>query len=300
MNLIQEISALTKDHVKIKNPDRLNEILNDMIKGGVDQLQVVSDFDRTITKQHENGVPHLSSFAIFSRIPSSLRNEAYQNTVSALRKKYYPIEIDPHIPQVEKIKHMEEWWSLSEKAIRGLKISPEEIENVCKSLKPTLREKTLEFFKDLADENVPVIVFSAGCGDIVLTILKQFDVYLPNVKIISNFLKYDDDGVIEGFKDTIIHVFNKNEFAIKNTDFYHVLEKRTNVMVLGDSLGDATMAEGMDHMKNALKIGFLYDHIEEYLPSYLNTFDIVLIDDQTMEVPKAIFDYIKTAKANAN
>ncbi|XP_030767267.1 7-methylguanosine phosphate-specific 5'-nucleotidase isoform X2 [Sitophilus oryzae] len=296
MSIIQEISVLTKNHVKIKNPDRVNDILSNMIKGGVSKVQIVSDFDRTITKQHQDGVPHLSTFAMFSKIPSSANNENYQKTVSALRAKYYPIEIDPHIPHEEKLKLMEEWWELSEKAIRGLKVTPEEIEDICVKTQPSLREGTREFFKDLAQENVPIVVFSAGCGDLVMSILKQFDVYLPNVKIISNFLKYNSEGIIEGFQDKVIHVLNKNEYAIKNSDFYHVLEKRDNVIVLGDSLGDASMAEGLDHLKNLLKIGFLYDHIDQYLPLYLDTFDIVLIDDQTMDVPKAIFDYIKAAQ----
>lgn len=33
---------------------------------------------------------------------------------------------------------------------------------------------------------------------------------------------------------------------------------------------------------------------EESLPSYKNTFDIVLEDDQTMNVPRAIFKLIKS------
>lgn len=90
MNLIQEISALSRDHVKIKNPDRLNEILNDMIKGGVDQLQVVSDFDRTITKQHENGVPHLSSFGNLRNI-SEVKYSIHLNIF-----QQYLVEYPPH------------------------------------------------------------------------------------------------------------------------------------------------------------------------------------------------------------
>jgi len=101
-----------------------------------------------------------------------------------------------------------------------------------------------------------------------------------------------------GFQDKIIHVFNKNEYALKNTDFYDVVADRDNAMVLGDSLGDADMAQGMEHCQNVLKIGFLYDHVEHALPQYMDTFDIVLVDDQTMDVPKAIFDYIRGFSAS--
>ncbi|KAH1027824.1 hypothetical protein HUJ05_001261 [Dendroctonus ponderosae] len=273
-NPIEEIGILHRSNVHIKNKDKLNEILNNIARGGLRKLQVVSDFDKTITKQHEDGIPHLSSFAMFSRIRSAAEDETYQATVKKLRQKYYPIELDPHIPVKDKIKHMEDWWNLSEKAIR----------NGCK-----------EFFRDLNDSNVPALVFSAGCGDIVAAVLKHAGVYLPNVKVISNFLKFNEDGTIMGFKDKIIHVFNKNEYAVKNTDFYGEVADRENAIVLGDSLGDAAMTQGMEHCQNALKIGFLYEQIEDSLPQYLDTFDIVLVDDQTMDVPRAIFDYIRDA-----
>lgn len=47
----------------------------------------------------------------------------------------------------------------------------------------TFREGSQEFFKDLSDANVPVLVFSAGCGDVVLAILQQSGVYSPNMKV---------------------------------------------------------------------------------------------------------------------
>ncbi|XP_050296387.1 cytosolic 5'-nucleotidase 3 [Anthonomus grandis grandis] len=293
MKILEEIQALSGKNVYIKNKEALNKTLMNLTEGGLEKLQVLSDFDKTITKHHHNGVPHKSSFAIFSSIPSSMNNKEYQTIVQGLRKKYYPIELDPHLTVEEKIKHMEEWWSLSEKAIKGLKVTQEEIEEACKASEPVLRDGCKDFFKSLNESNVPVLVFSAGCGDIVLTILKQCGVYLPNVKVISNFLKYSEDGTILGFQDKLIHVFNKNEYALKNTDFFHVVSDRDNAIVMGDSLGDANMAQGMEHCRNVLKIGLLYDHVEDSLPQYMDTFDIVLVDDQTMNVPKAILDYIQ-------
>ncbi|KAL1509658.1 hypothetical protein ABEB36_004364 [Hypothenemus hampei] len=292
-DIIDQIPILSKRNVQIKNKDKLNDMLLNISKGGLKKLQIVFDFDKTITKQHEDGVPHLSSFAIFSKIPSCLNNEKYQETVRGLRLKYYPIEMDPHIPVKDKIELMEEWWNLSEKAISGLKLTQKDIDEVCLDCKPALREGCKEFFSTLNKAKVPVLVFSAGCGDIVLTILQQSNVFWPNVKVISNFLNFHDDGTITGFKDKPIHVFNKNEYAIKNTDFYNLVEDRNNAIVLGDSLGDASMAQGMEHCQNVLKIGFLYEHIEDALPQYLDTFDIVLVDDQTMDVPRAVFDFIR-------
>ncbi|VEN62673.1 unnamed protein product [Callosobruchus maculatus] len=291
-NFVKEIEDLTKSHVYMKNPVQVNEIINNIVNGGTEKLQMVFDFDNTITKQHENGKKHLSSFGMFEKCPSV--TESFTKFCEATTNKYRKIEMDPTIDMSEKQKKMEEWWQITEESLKGLRVSPEEIEKVCMELGPSVRDGTCELFLDLHMANVPMLVFSAGLGDCVLAVLKNFNIMLPNVEIISNFLKYDEDGTILGFKDKLIHVFNKNEYAIKGSSFYNKIANRQNVILLGDSLGDACMAEGMEHLENILKIGFLYERSEEALPAYLETFDIVLLDDQTMNIPRAIFDRIKS------
>nr|CAH7730319.1 unnamed protein product [Callosobruchus chinensis] len=290
-NFVKEIEDLTKSHVYMKNPVQVNEIINNIVNGGTEKLQMVFDFDNTITKQHENGKKHLSSFGMFEKCPSV--TESFTELCEATTKKYRRIEMDPTVDMSEKQKKMEEWWQITEESLKGLQVSPEEINKVCIQLGPSVRDGACELFLDLHMANVPTLVFSAGLGDCVLAVLKNFNIMLPNVEIISNFLKYDEDGTILGFKDKLIHVFNKNEYAIKGSSFYDKIADRQNVILLGDSLGDACMAEGMEHLKNILKIGFLYERSEEALPAYLDTFDIVLLDDQTMNIPRAIFDRIK-------
>lgn len=62
VNFISTIKELNNPNVHIKDKDRVNGILKSIIEGGTKRLQVVSDFDRTITKQHEDGKTHISSF----------------------------------------------------------------------------------------------------------------------------------------------------------------------------------------------------------------------------------------------
>ena len=60
-----------------------------------------------------------------------------------------------------------------------------------------------------------------------------------------------------GWKGDTIHVFNKNEAAVHDSDYFQNLSHRVNVLLMGDSLGDLHMADGAEHMESKLTIGFL-------------------------------------------
>lgn len=84
------------------------------------------------------------------------------------------------------------------------------------------REGTTEAFNKLYNQKIPIIVLSAGIGDVVELILKHENLATSNVSVVSNFLKIckDDNGIstIQGFKgEKLIHVFNKNEHAYLDT-----------------------------------------------------------------------------------
>lgn len=40
---------------------------------------------------------------------------------------------------------------------------------------------------------MPVFIFSAGLGDVLEEILHQSGAYHPNVKVVSNFMDFDDN-----------------------------------------------------------------------------------------------------------
>lgn len=182
--------------------------------------------------------------------------------------------------------------------------------------KDCIRDGTLQLLSQLNRNNVPVLVFSAGLGDSVISLMRQANVYFPNVKVVSNFLQFAENNIANGLQERLIHTFNKNEHALEGTDYYKHVQERDHVIVMGDSLGDATMADGVPAQSFVLKIGFLFDHvrqtkntsqpsvnhlwflqIEEQLDKYMDTFDIVLIDDQTMDVPNRIVSLIAEGEA---
>lgn len=68
-------------------------------------------------------------------------------------------------------------------------------------------------------------------------------------------------GVLRAFKGQLIHTFNKREGALLHAAHFRELQERPNVLLLGDSLGDLTMADGVAHTQHALTIGFLNDQV---------------------------------------
>lgn len=288
---IAQVKAMSKARCEIKDGDRVVNVVNELICGGLKKLQVLSDFDFTITKQHmpDERIPP-TSFGLFNSCKSIPRHVLEET--DRLYRIYRPIEIDPHITIQEKTEKMVEWWEKSAEVFKGFPFNPDEIDEVAAESSDYLRDGVHELFNDLNNNNVPLLVFSAGLGDCVVSILKQFNVLLPNVKVVSNFLKYKD-GHLDGFIPPIIHIFNKNEQVLKGTEYYDSVHNRDHIILMGDSLGDAEMATGVPSSSHVLKIGFLYDHVELNLQRYMDAFDIVLINDQTMDLPKALVSLIQ-------
>jgi hypothetical protein len=61
-------------------------------------------------------------------------------------------------------------------------------------------------------------------------------------------------------------------------DIHHILEDKTNFVVIGDGLGDANMIDEQDN-RTILKVGLCNDKIEERLTNYQSKFDMVITQD---------------------
>ncbi|XP_041942535.1 cytosolic 5'-nucleotidase 3-like [Alosa sapidissima] len=114
-----------------------------------------------------------------------------------------------------------------------------------------------EFFGRLKRCDVPVLIFSAGLGDVLLEILKHNNVLSSNLSIRANFMHFSEEGLLQGCKEPLIHTFNKGEGHLASPT--HTAHDRPNVLLLGDSLGDVSMADNLTNVMNVLRIGFLND-----------------------------------------
>ena len=117
---------------------------------------------------------------------------------------------------------------------------------------------------------------------------------------VSNFLLFDEEGNVIGMSesdDDMIHMYNKADMVKKKTKGGNN-GLRKNVILIGDSLGDLDMAAGVENPDTVLTIGFLNKNIEKNLPVYQNKFDVVLVDDQTMEFPNLLLAEILNQKSS--
>ncbi|MEQ2206854.1 hypothetical protein XENOCAPTIV_003833, partial [Xenoophorus captivus] len=57
----------------------------------------------------------------------------------------------------------------------------------------------------------------------------------------------------------LIHSYNKRDVALSHATALRELHGRPNVLLLGDSLGDLNMADGVSEAQNILTVGFLND-----------------------------------------
>ncbi|KAM3598711.1 uncharacterized protein V6R79_021644 [Siganus canaliculatus] len=288
------IPELSNPSVCMRDPQRVHGILQSMLNAGSNTLQVISDFDMTLTRFAYNGkrCPTCHNILESSKVITSECKEKLKELLDT----YYPIEIDCSRSIEEKLPLMVEWWTKAHELLVQQKIKRDLLAVAVGESEAKLRDGYQLFFDHLHKHCIPLLIFSAGIGDILEEVIRQADVFHPNVKVFSNYMDFNNAGVLTGFKGELIHIYNKREGALLNTGHFQELRTRPNVLLLGDSLGDLTMADGVQDMENILKIGFLNDKVEERKKSYLDSYDIVLVKDETMEVPNAIVLYLTGSK----
>ncbi|KAJ2950402.1 hypothetical protein O0L34_g8646 [Tuta absoluta] len=284
---INDIPEFEKPNVHVRDEQELLRKINKIIADGHTKLQIVTDFDHTMTRHTmDNGVPVLTSFGMFRECPSTPQH--YKDEDTRLSAIYKPIEADPAMPLDVKIQHMIDWYVAAHKILKNITFPRNELTEIAKKMVNCFRQGVSDLISWSVKQQVPVLVFSAGLGESVTAALKAADYLLPNVKVVSNFLEFDEQDRIIGIKGEVIHTYNKNETAIKGTDYYEMVKSRSNVILMGDNIGDAGMAEGMEHCDVVIKVGFLGHKAEGNLENYLNKFDIVLVNEPTMDVVNAI------------
>lgn len=270
-----------KENIVISNPDKLEKLKKSISEAGAENLFVLSDFDKTLTKAFAGG-------RIIPSLISILRDENYltpdyAQKAHALYDKYHPIEIDPKIGKKEKKDELKEWWMTHFRLLADSGLNKKDLEKVVNSGKIKLREGFGKFADFLNKNSIPLIIISsAGLGsDAISMYLAKNGKLLKNIEIVSNSFEWDKNDNLIRVKEPIIHNANKNGEMIKSLPVFEAIKNRKNILLLADSLDDIDMAKGLD-FDNLIKIAFLNEKIEESLENYKINYDIVALNDAAM------------------
>lgn len=287
------IESFQGQRVVFSNKNSFNEKLDRFRCAGRSKLSIVSDFDFTISKFYmKDGVRGASCHKVIE--DCGLLSEVYHDEAQGLQAKYYPLEVDPFLSMDEKVKFMVEWVEKAHELLEqhGLtkRVVISAVQSALQNGKVGLREKADAFFALVAEAKVPSLIFSAGIADVLEEILRELmPIDWTQVHVISNRCIFEEigDGKVTGFEQPLLHVFNKKSTAYLHTNFFNIedIKDRTHLLLLGDSLGDITMSEGMgisDH--HIIKVGFLNDRVER-LDQYLEKYDLVILDDPGFDIP---------------
>ena len=249
-----------------------------LVKDGCANLHLIFDFDRTMTSYIG---PRGGRGATCHGIVEARRSKELKDRADALNSIFYPIEIDLKRSQESKLPWMRAWYSLVNEILIESGLTRADIEEDVKLANCSLRKGMIEILEWARERSVPVTIFSAGIGDVIIAVLQQqWRNPLPSkIKIISNMMTFDTSGALRGFSP-LIHMFNKSMIFHKHDSAFSELATRKNVLLLGDSTADVTMADGLD-ATTILRIGFLNDNVNNLANTYMSLYDVVLTHDST-------------------
>lgn len=200
-------------------------------QAGTDQLQVVLDFDRTLTEKNKQD--SVSWQLMRNHLPPQGRVEAQK-----VFDHYRAIEIAEELTTEDAVA----WWTASMGIITKYRLDMTVVERDFLS-QSTIRPGTKELFDLCTQYNIPTVILSAGVKDVIDIWCKTYDIH-PTI-ILSTTLKLDEKNRVVGWDaDSIVHTLNKKE--IGHPELTRIRAERSHTILAGDSMHDYDMAEGKD------------------------------------------------------
>ena len=251
--------------IYINNKEKIEEIKFN----NYENFYVIADFDRTITSGNS-----ASTWAVMANTNSV--NDDYSKRRDELFNIYRPIEIDVNMSDEEKYPYMDTWWKKHINLFHEYGLKEDSIKDAINKKSLVYRKGAKEFLKAMNNYNIPIIIMSAGIGNVIEEFLKSENDLYDNIKIVSNFIDFEN-GIIKGIRGEIIHALNKRNDVIDNGT-KEFIKGRNNILVLGDGIADLKMIQEKEK-KHSVTVGFLDEKIDECINTYNNYFDIVITNE---------------------
>lgn len=269
----------------------LQESWSEVFQDGTEKVHVIADFDGTLTQEYYDGKRRPSIISVLRDEPEYLSPE-YQIRAHQLFDHYHPFEKDTSQPLSYRKAQMEEWWRKAYELLVEFGLNKRHLEKLANNGVIEFRPGAKDFLRKMSDLGIPVVIMSAsGLGEIIKMFCHSQGVDFPNIHYAVNQFEWNEDGSVKSQKGPIIHSLNKDETTMDIfPDIHEQIRHRTNVVLLGNSLGDAHMCDGFPVGK-LVKIGFLDQVDPQYsqqLVEFSKVYDFVLNQSGYQDLNKLI------------
>lgn len=243
---------------------------------------VVSDFDRTLTTNDS-----LSSWSVLEN--PKFMDPNFQIRSLELMKQYYPFELDYSIDPVIKSHYMDKWYQKNMDLLYDYHLTHDILMDCVKNSCLKFRDGAKIFLKKLSDLHVPVIILSAGIGNVISYFLELNNCLFSNIHIISNFIEFERNDMLP-FSASMIHTSNKSLNRLP-CNLKNELQNKESILLFGDLIEDLNMVEKKD-LTRTLSFGFLENDEKNNFSLYQENFDVVLTEHCSFDDVKSIIDQI--------
>lgn len=257
---------------------KFNATLSVMREDGADQLLVISDFDGTLTSARRNGAV-VGSNAVIRR--TNVLGEEFGRRSLELSAEYHAYEVDPDLSPARRHALMAEWHARTIAMLIEFGLTRGHVSIAAGSLSSYIRQYTDTLLHLLRERRVPLIVMSAGHGDIIEGALTAYGAAMDHVRICANRYVFGVDGRVTGVVQPAIHSCQKDGAMLRQRLGDDAVISRRNVVIVGDNLTDLAMVDDLA-CENVIKIGLLSENVERQLPAFRAAFDVVVLGDGSL------------------
>lgn len=257
-----------------------NNKLKDINNIDEKDVYILTDFDGTITKSNSD-----SSWSSIFKNPKVTKE--FKDECISIYTYYHKYEIDDSLDINKKINIMNEWYQKNIQTLKDFNITKDIIDYAVNNTNiMDFRDGAKEFLETMYKKNIPVIVISAGVGNIIENFLIKNNCNYSNIHICSNFLEYKNNLITSIRDNNLIHPLNKDEVSLP-ISLQNIIKDKKNTILLGDNITDINMST---LNKNLFKIGFLDEQIEERIQTFKDNYDIVCTNNTSYNELKDIID----------
>lgn len=251
----------------------------------LDNFYVIMDYDKTMTTMESD-----DSWTVIQN-PKIMNPKLYVESME-LVEKYYPLEMDYTLDAKLKSDYMYEWYTKELDLYYKYNLTYDKLISCVKSGGIILRNGLKEMLLKLRSNNIPVIILSAGIGNVIVEVLKLHNCLYDNIHIISNFFNFNNNDILPFDKTNIIHTCNKQLSTLPEI-LQMQIKPNSSILLFGDYIEDINMVPKKD-LDKTLSFGFLEKNVDKNLEKYKNAFDIVLTDNSSFrDVQNVLNNIIK-------